>query len=136
MHLDKMNMALSMVKIYGANFEFINAGVPPVLVIKNKIVEEVNVHGMPLGAMKNFQYPTETKSLETGDTVIMLSDGFPELLNKNGEMFGYERLANRVAELSPLSAKSISDGLKQSIEGWLDESEPDDDISFIIIKVI
>ena len=49
---------------------------------------------MPLGTMKNFPYEVRETSIQQGDTIVLMSDGFPELMNSENEMFGYKRTRN------------------------------------------
>ena len=90
--LDKMMMAFAMVNISGNKIEIANAGIPPIFIYrksKNE-VEEINLAGLPLGAMKNINYDTHISDLGIEDVVLMLSDGMPELQNENN---GNSRLA-------------------------------------------
>lgn len=55
-------------------------------------IEEVMFNGMPLGAMKSFDYQVREQEMDRGDTVLLISDGLPELKNGSGVMFDYSRV--------------------------------------------
>ena len=68
--------------------------------IEQKIVEEINMKGMPLGAIRNFKYNLFETELISGDCILLLSDGYPELSNSNDEQIGYERVKTQFAEVA------------------------------------
>ena len=55
---------------------------------------------MPLGTFNDFPYSLVESSLSTGDTILIMSDGFPELLNDDKEMYGYKRARNYFEEIA------------------------------------
>ncbi len=67
---------------------------PPIFIYRkqSKQVEEILLKGMPLGAIKNFPYEIKETEISSGDTLLLLSDGFPELKNENGELYSYMRV--------------------------------------------
>ena len=66
-------------------------------------VEEVALSGTPLGSMAETSYLEWDSSLESGDTMLLMSDGFPELLSGEGEVLGYGRARARFEEISSLT---------------------------------
>ena len=90
---------------------------------------------MPLGAMNNFPYSIEERLLDSGDTIFLFSDGLPELVNSNEEMYGYDRIKKEFQSVGKQSIETIIEHLKNSADEWLAGLDPDDDITFVIIKV-
>lgn len=135
--LEKMMMALGMLNISGYKVRISNAGIPPIYIYRNnkKAVEEIMVNGMPLGAMKNSKYEVYESGVEKGDLIILLSDGFPELKNANGEMYGYERLKNTIEENADFTPNEFIKRMINEGFNWSQEVTPDDDITFVVIKV-
>ena len=64
-----------------------------------------------------------------------MSDGFPELLNNDKEMFGYKRARNLFEEVSGESPEEIITKLKSAGSEWVNDKDPDDDVTFVVIKV-
>ena len=54
--------------------------------------------GMPLGLMPGMAYEEKEAMLENGDSVLFYSDGLVEAHDTKGEMFGFPRLRELVAE--------------------------------------
>ena len=90
---------------------------------------------MPLGAMDKFPYEIKDSQLNPGDTVLLLSDGLPELENKNGEMFGYSRIKDEFKKVAGKSPDDIISYLKNEGAAWINNEDPNDDVTFVVIKV-
>jgi serine phosphatase RsbU (regulator of sigma subunit) len=135
--LGRLMMAFTFLKIKGRHLSLSNAGVPPVYIFREnkKEVEEIDNKGMPLGAMINFPYKETKTELNKGDVIFLLSDGFPELTNRDNEIFGYDRVKKTFKEIGEGSAKEIIENLTKSSKDWLGGYLPEDDVTFVIIKV-
>ncbi|MCK7528547.1 MAG: SpoIIE family protein phosphatase [Ignavibacteriales bacterium] len=92
--LDKMMMAFAMLNINSNKLKIANAGIPPVYIYRKKKndVEEINLYGLPLGAMNNSKYDIYESDLAGGDIILLLSDGLPELKNEKDEQYNYARV--------------------------------------------
>ena len=134
--LGRLMMAFTMLKMRADKVEFANAGMPPLFVYRegSKVVEEVMIPGMPLGAMKRFPYDTHKLGMSTGDTILLLSDGLPELKTTTNEQYGYERVKREFLISAARSASEIVEYLKHSASEWSSGTEPDDDMTFVVIK--
>jgi phosphoserine phosphatase RsbU/P len=78
-----------------------NAGGTLPLLIRNGVVTEINVTGMPLGLLQEAEFDEETLTLLPGDIVVFASDGIHESMNKDLEEFGIERLKALLATVVP-----------------------------------
>jgi len=67
--------------------------------------------------------------------MLLLSDGLPELFNKNKEMFGYERVAKEFDKVAHRSPEEIIDVLKTAGSDWVQDEDPDDDVTFVVLKM-
>ena len=137
MSLDKMMMAFGMLNINNNKVQASIAGIPPLLLYKRKAkeVEEVKINGFPLGAMLQSNYKIYESELQSGDTLLMFSDGMPELQNEDGALFGYERISKLFSRIAEQNPEMIIKILKQECFEWLNGKNPDDDITFVVIKV-
>jgi len=137
MRLGNLYMALTLMNIKDHNVDISSAGMPPLLISRARTgtLETVSLKGTPLGAFSNSIYKSRSLQLEKGDTMLLFSDGLPELFNKDGEMFEYRRVAELFKEACPRAPDEIIAFLKKSRGLWLDGNPPDDDITFVVIKV-
>lgn len=132
-----LSMCLTMLKIKEKRMIFSSAAMPPIMIFRKGIkkVEEINLKGMPLGTFKDFPYQQAELELNSNDVILLMSDGFPELLNSNNEMFGYERTQNLFKELATESAEKIISKLKEECSKWIKEKDLIDDVTFVVIKI-
>jgi serine phosphatase RsbU (regulator of sigma subunit) len=137
MQIHMLSMCLTMMKIQGNKMIMSAAGMPPALLYRKKdmVVEEIVLKGMPLGAVSDFPYQLRETNLNPGDTVLLLSDGLPELFDKNKEMFSYERVVQVFSKHAHKSPEEIIEGLKTAGTEWVEDAEPDDDVTFVVLKV-
>ncbi len=131
-------MAFGMININHNELMICNAGIPPVYIYRKEkgFVEEVKVNGLPFGAMKNSKYEVYKGILNTGDVILLLSDGMPEIQNRSKELYGYERLREIFEDIAEKTSKEIISELWNESKSWLEGNYPEDDITFVVIKVV
>ncbi|MCB9211277.1 MAG: SpoIIE family protein phosphatase [Ignavibacteriales bacterium] len=137
MKFRQLSMCLMMLKIIDNNLSISSAAMPPAFIyIKDENrAHEIVINGMPLGALPSFPYKIEEIILNPGDTILLMSDGYPELINDKGNMFGYEKALKLFEELAHKPSEKIIEGLKNSASEWVQNKMPDDDVTFVVIKV-
>jgi hypothetical protein len=136
MQLGRLMMACIGVQITSDEVIATNAGMPSLLYFRNKSQKagEFVINNMPLGAMKGSKYELKKINYEKGDTLLLMSDGFAELKNKNEEQYGYERVKKEFKSVVQKKSNEIIEYLKNSASEWAKETEPDDDLTFVVIK--
>jgi serine phosphatase RsbU (regulator of sigma subunit) len=137
MNLEKLSMCMTMLKINGNKIQMSSAGMPPVFLYKrdSQTIEEHVMKGMPLGSFDQFPYSVVERNLDSGDTILLMSDGLAELFNEEREMFGYKRARNLFEESSDQSPENIIETLKNAGSEWIKGNDPDDDVTFVVIKI-
>lgn len=136
MNLGPLFMAMTCVRVDGPLITFSIAGMPPLLVYrqKTKTVEEFVIKGMPLGAVHNFSYDELQIELDHNDTVLMISDGLHELFNKQRQMFGWDRVKTIFKNVGHLEPDDIIQQLEMEADRWKEDKPIDDDITYFILK--
>jgi ligand-binding sensor domain-containing protein/serine phosphatase RsbU (regulator of sigma subunit) len=134
--VSNLHMALTMLKIDNYECSISSAGMPPVFISRKEsnIVETILLKGPPLGAIKKFTYHHDYVHMEPGDTILLLTDGLPELFNREKEMFGYDRVRECFKELGEEGPGEIVSCLNKRAEKWLNYKPQDDDMTFVVIK--
>lgn len=139
MKLGNLFMGLSLLQQRPDNWRFISAGMPPIHIYKKNsgTVETVLQKTPPLGAFADYTYTDQAIELELGDTVLLFSDGLPELFDETGEMFGFNSVRDcfKKAAADGLSPDEIIDSLRDAGEKWRKEGSQDDDITFVVLKL-
>ncbi len=78
-----------------------------------------------------FPYRKTSVPLSPGDTLVLMSDGFPELFNAEGKMLGYERAVTVFEEVASRSPEEIITHLTKASETWSNGRAQDDDVTFV-----
>lgn len=113
---------------------YCNAGHnPPVVLRKNKRVEFLEKGGMLLGFLPFQNYIQEKIAINSGDYLILYTDGVTEIKNSSEEEFGEERLVALLKRLYGKTPIEMKDQILKSLEEFSSKKEFDDDITLIII---
>jgi sigma-B regulation protein RsbU (phosphoserine phosphatase) len=116
---------------------YVNAGHNPPLHIRNGEISKFKKGGMILGVLPTtIPYVSDTIKLESGDAIIMFTDGITEAMNVNGEEFSDERLEELSVKYYKESADDILNKIKISVQEFTQGAEQSDDITSVIVKVI
>jgi len=92
--------------------------------------------GLPLGVMEDAVYQESQKQINSGQIILIGTDGIKEAVNTHGEMFGNERLLNVIRDDADQSAREILDKAFESLNDFRRPLEPDDDETLVVIKVL
>jgi len=149
MELGRMAMALGLARIEprsedgpgggGCRMTLSSAGMPPALVHRRATgkVEEMVLSGMPLGGLDD-GYGEHEALLAPGDTVLLLSDGLPELPDAEGEPLGYaavRKLFEEAAGRQPRELGELIGELESAARRWAGAAAPADDRTFVLVRV-
>lgn len=134
--ISKLYMALAVGRLYNGELQLAGAGMPPAIIYRASTgeFEEIPLKGMPLGGFAEFPYTTTTTHVEPGDTIILMSDGFPEAFNQQGEMLGYERAFEIVRSVASLEPVQMIETLMEKAQAWSGDGLISDDITFLVLK--
>ncbi len=116
-----------------------SAGHPPALLVRQRRgdVVEVGRGALPLGAMETAEYVSESAAIESGDVLLLYSDGLVEAVDASGREYGYPRLADllrREAAGRP-NARAIRDAVLRDVWEHKGEVEQADDVTMVVIRV-
>jgi serine phosphatase RsbU (regulator of sigma subunit) len=115
------------------NLTYANAGHDLPYVRHSSDAEELRARGMPLGHMPGMNYEEKEIILQVGESALFYSDGLVEAHDPQGEMFGFPRLRELVAEHG--EERSLGNFLLEELysfvgEGW----EQEDDITLLTLR--
>ena len=136
MALERMSMALVLARIDGDRLTIASAGMPPLLIHRaaGSRVEEIAFSSTPLGTLGS-EYDQREVTLAAGDTLLFMTDGFPELTNAFGQQLGYVAAAEAFANVAGGGAQDVIDGLVAQVREWHGDQPPNDDITFVVVRV-
>ena len=103
--------------------------------MKKNEVEELEVSGMPMGSMKDFPYRSVEVKINSGDVILFMSDGFPELFNTNNDMLGYDKAVEIFCEAASKKSGEVIEQLINRAKNWAGNYHLKDDITFVVVKI-
>jgi sigma-B regulation protein RsbU (phosphoserine phosphatase) len=112
-----------------------NSGLPYPLLIRNGHSRYLDLSGIPLGLFPESTYQESELSLETGDVLIIYSDGVVESRDETGDDFGLKRLAEVGRDYASRSAEEIVAAISKAVEDFSGRSSASDDRTIIVIRM-
>lgn len=107
---------------------------PPLLYKKNGNYSELKKGGIVLGFLADQSYQEETIFVESGDILVLYTDGVTESFNNKDEMFGEERVRQLIRNYAQESAEQIKNQIITQVLDFVPDTERQDDITVMIIK--
>jgi len=110
------------------------AGHPPLLLVRNGCVTDIEENGLMLAAFDFASYSTAVHKLETDDRIVMYTDGVVEACNVAGDFFGHDALCDLLTRTRELSPAMAADSIISSVRQW--SGKQDDDLTILICDYI
>lgn len=131
-----MYMGLTILKIKGNTFTVASSGMPPLLLYRHEKdeVEEVMIKGLFLGSSLQTEAQSKELTIQKGDVLLAMTDGLPELFNKQKEMLDYERIKQRFQKVAVETADTIVKQVEELSQEWVEGGEINDDIAVLVLK--
>ena len=118
-------------------FTFASAGHPgPVLVQNGHAPRIIETHSYPIGISPDTQYASETIQLNTGDRLILYTDGVVEALSSRDIPFGEERFLRTLKRNDHKSIEDCLDAVMKALENWACHVNLRDDLSLVAIEAL
>ncbi|MGV7220987.1 MAG: SpoIIE family protein phosphatase [Nitrospinales bacterium] len=114
-----------------------NAGHHSILIRQNGsgIVEKGHAGGIPLGILPDTNYPPEEISLESGNLVVLYTDGATEPQNESMDPFGKDRLCEIISE-NDGDPRELITKFQKNIQKFTNNVLPFDDLTFLAFQVL
>jgi len=128
--------------IFGAEdskVELLSAGHAPLFLylLKHDRFTLMEAHALPLGISDAFlSDPPNSLDLESGDLLLLATDGFFEWEGPTGKRFGTERLGESLRAARSKSASEIISSLYQEVLRFAAGTRQMDDLTAIVLKRI
>lgn len=115
---------------------YANAGHNNPILLRGKTgeVESLEPTGQLLGPFPDQRYQTESTTIEHGDILLLYTDGISEAMSDRSEMYGEERLMDRLKTWKDLSAKEIAQLVIEDTETFNTHPRYTDDKTVVIVK--
>jgi predicted ester cyclase len=116
-----------------ASLSYANAGHDLPYLWRGGDAKELRATGMPLGLMLGMSYEDKEIELDVGEGVLFYSDGLVEAHDPKGEMFGFPRLRELVAEHG--EEGPLEEALLEELYSFVGERwQQEDDITLLTLR--
>jgi len=118
--------------------EWIRAGHDPAIIYdpEKDLFKELKGPGLALGVVENYDYILQCKNgLNSGQVIVIGTDGIWEGRNPSGEMFGKERLMAIIRKMATYDASTILEKVFQEHTKFSDGLKNDDDLTLVVVKI-
>jgi len=101
------------------------------------MIEPVKAKGLALGMILTIPYKSTMVDLESGDLLLLMTDGITEPRNAEGVMYEESgRLNEVVSSISvDMPIEEVVDTIINDVEAYTADEEQDDDITLVAVRV-
>jgi sigma-B regulation protein RsbU (phosphoserine phosphatase) len=118
---------------HSREFTMSNAGALPPMVCRNGEFLKVRVEGVPLGLLDSRDYEEITFQAQSGDVIVLYSDGITDHQNEAGHEYGRGRLAQVVRDHCHHSPQQLVEAIFADSDKFY--TVPFDDRTVMVIRV-
>jgi phosphoserine phosphatase RsbU/P len=112
-----------------------NAGAIPPMICRQGERVRVMAEGVPLGLLENREYDEVSVQTQSGDAVVLFSDGVADQLNREQQEYGAGRLFKALKNACSLSATDVVSAIFADLDKHTDGAPMSDDQTLIAVKV-
>ena len=114
---------------------YINAGHNPPLVVRaDGAVQALDSNSLVLGLLPQATFAADHARLETGDRLVIYTDGIVEASNKQEEEFGEGRLRDLAVSQREVPAAKFQEDLYSKVLAFCQPRAPIDDMTLMIVE--
>ncbi len=117
---------------------FANAGLTRPLLRRGEEIIYLKAEGLhfPLGILQEVQYEEMSLPLQSGDLLVFYTDGLPEAMNENEELFDFARLERTLRALPRhMPAAQVVHELLQEVQRFTGNAQQHDDLTIVVMRV-
>ena len=116
------------------SLEYINAGHPPLLILRENETKEIEIPGFPLGISSDFSWESEEILFDPQDRLLLYTDGVIESFDQAGNLFGIKRLLQSINRNRENSIQSKLSHLRDCVISFRGGKPAKDDLTAILIE--
>jgi phosphoserine phosphatase RsbU/P len=109
---------------------------PPFLIDVDGTVHFEERGGVPLGMFRDTRYYEYYATIDSGQLLVLYTDGVTEAMNAAGEEYGRDRLVDAARRSRHLSAREMIDFIHHEVIEWTEGLGATDDVTFFIVKAL
>jgi len=99
-----------------------------------KRLEALSSWGFPLGVRRREAFTEHSVDFDSGDRLILYSDGLIEAIDDDGDPYGFERFEKTILSCGHMHAEDIKKTLLNSIRKFTRNRPPEDDQTLVVVS--
>jgi sigma-B regulation protein RsbU (phosphoserine phosphatase) len=130
-----VTLIIAVLDIETGKLAWASAGHMPPILLTAEDARPLEASGdMMAGAFDGIDFRLMEYVLRPGDAVFVYTDGVSEAMNPQKELYGEERLLQKLAELRDKSPEEIEAGVYAAVLRHADGAEQSDDIAIMAVR--
>lgn len=136
MNLTRAYMGLGLISYQDGTFSYSSAGMPPLYIFRKEsgLVEKHQIRSLFLGTHFTKPFQEINFTLQSGDIIVWVSDGFTETRNTEGHMIAESALMEIITFYAPLGGEAIVEAMQAQQAKYSDGLPLHDDATIMTIK--
>jgi sigma-B regulation protein RsbU (phosphoserine phosphatase) len=108
---------------------------PPILIRQDGSASMLEISGGPLiGIYETAEFILSKTHLQSGEALLLYTDGITEAFNSEGKMFTSERLLDTLSQSTATNSQQLVDTLIQTVDVFCQGAEQSDDITVVAVS--
>lgn len=118
-------------------FEYARAGHPAPLILKEgrQVIEPAARSAQPLALFNDFEIDLQQLRLESGDSLLLYTDGVTEAMNEQFEEFGSAALCQSILDIGSTAPYPSCHALIQKLDEFRGQAFQNDDITLALVYI-
>jgi serine phosphatase RsbU (regulator of sigma subunit) len=114
---------------------YVNAGHnAPILRRQSGAIERLQAGGIPLGIQENVPYESGTVTLQSGDWLVIFTDGVIEAENDRAEEYGEVRLVTMLHANTAVAPSVLLDAIMLDLDRFVGTAPQHDDVTLMLLR--
>jgi sigma-B regulation protein RsbU (phosphoserine phosphatase) len=115
--------------------DYVNAGHnAPLLMRSSGAIERLEATAVPFGISPSTEYECKSVSINSGDALIVFSDGVVEAVNDRDEEYGEHRFRDVLARLRGTDAQNLLEAVFFDVDRYVGQARQHDDITCLVLR--
>ena len=133
-----VTLFLGIIDLATGNLNYCNAGHnAPLIANANAKARNIDCKAnLPLGVLAGFGYEEQEAKIAVGNTLFLYTDGLTEAENSTHELFGDQRMGERLSAIGEQSPREIIEAMQQAVHSFVGEAEQSDDLTMFAIRLL
>jgi sigma-B regulation protein RsbU (phosphoserine phosphatase) len=114
---------------------YVTALCPSPVLVRDGKIQTLDTDGLPVGILPDQTYEEAILHLEPGDLIVIYSDGYSEIFDREGAMFGDDAVHEFILKHQDRPPDELIDLLEAEVETFLSGSDHGDDRTIVVLSV-